>query len=202
MALIGRESLEKGNRSLGCAARLDRSGRRVNVPLRMPTLALAESRNMIRADAHPVPDLLHRHGSRVGDRFAEKAGVRGSRCWIRTSATPGCGGRWRSRSVKASSPPADAPTPTTGNEVDSPPEERSAPWSVRETSRLFRFGDFMLGLVGRPAGFPAPFVAMRNAKQLALSSSLFALRSSLCALRSALCALRSALCALRSICAR
>ena len=31
---------------------------------------------MIGADAHPVLDLLHRHGSRIGDRFAEKAGVR------------------------------------------------------------------------------------------------------------------------------
>ena len=69
---------------------------------------------------------------------------------------PGCGGRWRSRSVKASKPPADAPTPTTGNEVDSPPEERSAPWSVLETSRLLLFGDFMLGLVVCPAGIPCP----------------------------------------------
>src|SRR5205823_3703710 len=40
----------------------------------------------------------------------------GSRCWIRTKAMPGAGGRLVRKAVKASRPPAEAPTPTTGKE--------------------------------------------------------------------------------------
>src|SRR5512141_1251925 len=39
----------------------------------------------------------------------------GARCWIRTKAIPGLAGRVLNNCVNASSPPADAPTPTTGN---------------------------------------------------------------------------------------
>src|SRR5436190_16772996 len=40
----------------------------------------------------------------------------GSRCWIRTKAMPVVAGRCSRSSVKASSPPADAPTPTMGKD--------------------------------------------------------------------------------------
>ncbi len=58
-------------------------------------------------------------GKRVVRASASRSrlGWAGSRCWINTNAAPVASGRWRSRSLNASSPPADAPTPTTGNVV-------------------------------------------------------------------------------------
>ena len=41
--------------------------------------------------------------------------MRRARCWIRTKAIPGSAGRFLNNCVNASSPPAEAPTPTIGN---------------------------------------------------------------------------------------
>ena len=53
----------------------------------------------------------------------------GSRCWTRTKAMPLCGGMTAKNALKASSPPADAPRPTTRrvmSEVFPAPEGDSA----------------------------------------------------------------------------
>src|SRR5688572_19270332 len=55
------------------------------------------------------------------ERISARAlGWEGERCWTRTNPIPVSGGSAPSSSVKASSPPAEAPTPTMGNRPASP----------------------------------------------------------------------------------
>src|SRR4029077_16830344 len=71
----------------------------------------------------------------------------GSRCWRKTKAIPVESGKVVSMAVKASRPPADAPTPTTGKSLSIGKRSEAAGEVCDPAGRLFRFGveDFFTG---------------------------------------------------------
>jgi hypothetical protein len=71
--------------------------------------------HVVGLDVRAVDRLADLHARRLRQRLAQEAGVPGSRCWISTNAIPVFTGMHCKSWVKASSPPAEAPMPTTGN---------------------------------------------------------------------------------------
>lgn len=70
--------------------------------------------NMVRLDFRVLSSLLDGHLVWAASKSARMLSWFGSRCWIMTKPIPVVAGRWSSIFVKASRPPAEAPTPTTG----------------------------------------------------------------------------------------
>ncbi len=91
--------------------------------------------NMIGLDAQILRYLAHRLVAARPSNWASALSCCGSRCCTRTKLIPVSAGRCLSSCVNASSPPADAPIPTMGNESSGP----FGGFRAEELERRFRF---------------------------------------------------------------
>ncbi len=114
LVVLGERSEEGVDRQVKPASQLPRDEREDPAPDGEVSVG-GDDVDAVRLHRHAVRRLDHRSGVPPSRTLVSMLGRSGSRCWITTKAMPESAGRRPKSCRRASSPPAEAPIPTTGN---------------------------------------------------------------------------------------